>query len=207
MKQKIIIKSLLFAAMTLGLAAAARADDPRPVPVSGTMGLLGQTYAGLTYSYVDLNNTSAHADDYHFDINQTLNTGLDGVFSYDLTRNGSTTRQQAITAALRAFSTAYSWGKPYVEAGGGYAWEKVAGTRDNSFIWDAAVGAEFQLAPAFTLTPFVKYQGTPSLTQREKWDFGVKANYWVTSQWAVTAGLDRDNHQNTGFTVGTNFRF
>lgn len=207
MKQNIIIKSLLLASAAFALTAAARADEPRPVPASGTMGLLGQTYAGLTYSYTDLNNTSAHADDYHFEINQTLNAGLDGVFSYDWTQGGSVGKQQAVMAALRAFSTAYAWGKPYVEAGGGYAWEKVAGTRDNSFIWDAAVGVEFQVAPAVTITPFVKYQGTPDLVQREKWDFGVKANYWVNSQWAVTAGIARDNHQNTGFTVGTNFRF
>ncbi len=210
MKQKIIIKSLLLATAVFGLAAAARADDPRPappVPASGAMGLLGQTYAGLTYSYVDLNNTSAHADDYHFDYNQTLNTGLDGVFSYDLTQNGSAAKQQAVTAALRAFSTSYSWGKPYVEAGAGYAWERIAGVKNNSLIWQTAVGAEFQVAPAVTVTPFVRYLGTPSLARHHEWDFGVKANYWVNSQWGVTVGLDRDDHQNTGITVGTNFRF
>ena len=210
MKQKIIIKSLLLAAATIGLTAAARADDPRPAPpvsASGAMGLLGQTYAGLTYSYVDLNRTSSHADDYRFDLNQALNAGLDGVLSYDWMQDGAAARQDSVTAGLRAFGTSYVWGKPYVEAGAGYAWEKVTGVRRNSVIWLAAVGAEFQVAPAVTVTPFVKYQGTPSLAQHDKWDFGVKANYWVTSQWAVTVSLDRDDHQNTGFTAGTNFRF
>ncbi len=210
MKQNIIITSLLLAAATFGLAAAARADDPRPVPpvpASGAMGLLGQNYAGLTYRYIDLGNTSSPGDDFRFEFNQTLNAGLDGLFALDWAQNVSAARQQAVTAGLRAFGTAYTWGKPYAEAAAGYSWERVAGVKDNSLIWLVAVGAEFQVAPAVTVTPFVKYQGTPSLAQRDKWDFGVKANYWVDSQWAVTVGLDRDDHQNTGFMAGTNFRF
>jgi len=210
MKQKIILKSLLLTAAALFGLAAARADDPRPappVPASGTMGLLGQTYASLTYSYTDLSDTAAHVDDYHFDYNQTLKPGLDGVFSYDWAQTGSVAKQQAVMAALRAFNTSCAWGKPYVEAGAGYSWEKVAGVKDNSLIWLVAVGAEFQVAPAVTITPFVKYQGTPNLARHDKWDFGVKANYWVNSQWAVTVGLDRDGRHNTGFMVGTNFRF
>ena len=79
--------------------------------------------------------------------------------------------------------------------------------KDNSLIWQVATGVEFQASPAVTVTPFIRYQGTPSLARRDVWDFGVKANYWVNSQWAVTVGLDRDDHQNTGFTLGTNFRY
>jgi hypothetical protein len=208
MKQNLMLKSLLLAA-AFGLAGAARAADglsAATVPPSGTMGLLGQTYAGLTYSYIDLNNSSSHRDDYRFDYNQTLNPGLDGVLSYDFAQAGSD-RQQALVGALRSFCTNYTWGKPYVEAGAGYTWERFDGGKDNSLLWELAVGAEFQVAPAVTITPFVKYTGTPDLARRNEWDYGVKANYWVDSQWAVTVGLARTNHQDMAYTVGTNFRF
>ena len=210
MKQNIILKFLALTGALLGLAAAAHADSsgsPAPVPASGAMGLLGEDYAGLTYRYIDLGNTSAHTDEYRFDFNQRLNAGLDGLVSFEWAESRSLGRQQAIMAGLRAFTTTTTWGKAYVEAGAGYTWERLSGVRDNSLIWDVAVGAEFQVAPAVTVTPFIKYQDTPDLARRSSWDFGVKANYWVNSMWAVTVGLDRDDHQNTGFMLGTNFRF
>jgi hypothetical protein len=207
MKQTTIRQSLILTVAVLGLTAAARAADSTPVPASAPTGLLGQTYAALTYSYLDLGHTSAHADNAQFEINQSLSAGFDGILTYDFTHFSSASKQQVLALGLRAFSGAYAWGKPYVEAGAGYTWESLPGARDNSLIWDVAVGAEFQAAPALTFTPFVKYQGTPSLVRRDQWDFGVKANYWVDAQWALTVGVDRDSHQNTGFTVGTNFRF
>jgi hypothetical protein len=207
MKQKIIFKSLLLiAAAALGLPAFAD-DSPLPAPAVSTTGLLGQHYAGLTYRYINPDNSPSHTDDYRIEFNEPLNTGLDGVLSYDFLQTGAPAKQQEIAGALRAFSPAYGWGKPYVEAGGGYAWNRVGGMKDNSFLWEVAAGAEFLVGPAITVTPFVQYKGTPDLARRSLWDFGVKANYWVTSQWAITGGLDRDDHQDTGFTVGTNFRF
>ncbi len=67
--------------------------------------------------------------------------------------------------------------------------------------------AELQLAPAVTVTPFAEYADAPDLAGSGAFNFGVRANYWVDSQWAVTAGIERDDDQNTSFTVGTNFRF
>ena len=67
--------------------------------------------------------------------------------------------------------------------------------------------AELQLAPAVTVTPFVRYADAPDLAGSGVFNFGVKANYWVDSQWAVMAGVERDDDQNTSFTIGTNFRF
>ena len=108
---------------------------------------------------------------------------------------------------LRAFSTSYNWGKPYVEAGAGYAWVKYAGTKDNSFIWHVATGVEFQVKPRATVTPYVRYEDAPDLAGGDTWNFGVKGSYWIDSSWAVTAGIERDDEQNTAFTIGTNFRF
>lgn len=210
MKQTIIIKSLLVAtASLLGLVAAVRAQDP--VPPSGSLGLLGQTYAGLDYSYVDLHNSSTNADAFGFQYNQLLNSGLDGRLTYDWSQTGlilgERARQQTIGGALRAFSTSYSWGKPYVEAGAGWTWVKFAGNHDNSFTYEVAVGSEFQVAPKTVVTPYIKYEDAPDLSGGGTWNFGVKANYWVTSQWAVTGGINYDDDHDTVYTIGTNFRF
>ena len=208
MKQNIILKSLVLAALTFG-ATVARADNA--LPASGTMGLLGQAYAGLTYSHVDLDSSPVNADSYSFEYNQPLSAGLDAVLTYDFTQSGlvagSRVNQQGLGGALRAFSVSHAWGKPYIEAGVGYAWTKFAGAKDNSFVWEGAVGVEFQAAPAVTVTPFVQYADAPDLAGSGTWTYGVKANYWVNSQWAVTAGIDRDDDQNTSFTIGTHFRF
>jgi hypothetical protein len=217
MKQNNLLKNLLLsAAAALSLATLARADVPladQPPLESTTpvgQGLLGQQYASLTYSYIDL-DAPVHADNFSFGFNQPLNTGLDAVFSYDWTQTGlfagDRLNQQSVTAGLRAFSNAFAWGKPYVEAGGGFAWQRGYGTSDNSLVWGAGVGVEFQLAPAVTVTPFVKYADAPDLAGNGAVTYGVKANYWVDSQWSVTGGLSRDDDQNTSFTIGTNFRF
>jgi opacity protein-like surface antigen len=218
MKQNILLKNLLIsAAAALALAVSARAGGlPEAAPEATTattpvhQGLLGQQYAGLTYSYVDLQGP-VNADNFQFAFNQPLNTGLDGVFAYDWTQaglsNGLRENTQSLTAALRAFTTT-AWAKPYVEAGAGYAWQRqTPAGRDTSFLWEAAVGAEFQVLPALTVTPYVQYTDAIDLADRHVWSGGVKANYWVDSQWAITAGVARDDNQNNKFTVGTNFRF
>ena len=217
MKQKNILNHLLVAAaLALGLGPLTHADDSvlpgeKPAPVTGDMSLLGQSFATLTYSYINLDDTSVHGDSYSFEVNQPLSFGLDGVFSYDYTRSspiaGSRLSQHTLGAALRAFSTSYNWGKPYVEGGVGYAWSRFAGAKDNSFVWEVAAGAEFQVAPRATVTPYVQYVDAPDLPGEGTWNFGVKGSYWIDASWAVTAGIERDDEQNTAFTVGTNFRF
>ena len=107
----------------LGLAATSRAQDA--LPPAGNLGLLGQTYAGVDYGYTDLHNSPTNADGFGFQFNQPFNAGLDGLLTYNWSQTGlvfgDRARQQEIGAGLRAFSTGYAWGKPYVEAGGGFA--------------------------------------------------------------------------------------
>lgn len=207
MKPNTLLKYLLLTTTLCGLAWSGRADDSAPAPLTGPTGLLGQTYADLTYSYVNLDASSAHGDVYHFGYNNSLRTGLDSVFAYEWMEAGAGAKEQAVSVALRAFRTDRPWGKPYVEAGAGYAWAKVAGVKDNSFVWQVTAGVELQAAPALTVTPYVKYTDAPDLARGSLWHFGAKANYWVDRQWAVTGGLDFDDDQNTAFTLGTSFRF
>lgn len=210
------LKSLVFAsAAALGLAVAGHADSvlpaDHPAPVATEQGLLGQTYGTLTYGYVNFDNTSVHGDQYTFEVNQPLSFGLDGFLGYSYGETGSiagaAVRQNAVEAGLRAYGANLNWAKPYVEAGAGYAWTRYAGTKDNSFFWEAAVGAEIPVARATTVTPYVKYIDVPDLGNGNSWNFGAKANYWVNSQWAVTVGAEIDDDHNTTFTIGTNFHF
>lgn len=210
------VKSFALATvLALGLGATARADeslvDEKPAPITANLSLLGQTYATLSYSYINLDDTSVHGDGYTFEVNQPLSFGLDGILSYDYAQTGvvagSRVKMHVLGGALRAFSTSYNWGKPFVEAGAGYAWTRYAGTKDNSFIWHAAVGVEFQVAQRATVTPSIRYEDAPDLAGGGTWNFGVKGSYWIDSSWAVMAGIERDDEQNTAFTVGTNFHF
>lgn len=214
MKQNLITKSLLVVA-ALGLTAAARADATAAagsMPASGSMGLLGQTYAGVAYSYTDIDDSTIDADNYIFEYNQPLSAGFDAVFAYDYGQSevilGSRFKTQSATAGLRAYSINTGWAKPYIEAGLGYAWTKFAGNDDNSYLWQAAIGAEFQVAPAFTVTPFVQYSDAPDLVGSDgAWDYGVKANYWLNNRWSLAAAISRDDDQNMGYQIGVNCRF
>lgn len=203
---------LLTLALALGLGVSARADstlpgEQPPAPPAGeNLGLLGQVYGALTYSYINLDNVSTHLDSYDFELNQPLSFGLDGFLGYSYA-SGSGLRSNMVDTGLRAFSTHYNWGKPYVEAGVGYAWTRAGGVKDNSFVWEAAAGVEFQVCPKGTVTPYVQYVDAPDLAGANTWNFGVKGNYWVTPQWAVTGGFQYDDNHNSAFTIGTNFRF
>ena len=207
MKSNHSLKSLaLVTALVTALAVSARADTGLPAPAVADspvgQGLLGQSYGTLTYSYIDLDGVSSHADDYQFALTQPLSFGLDGFLSYDFVDH-SFGNQHVVMAGLRPFSTRFNWGKPFAEASAGFAWT----SGDDSFVWEIGTGVEFQVTPKLTLTPYIQYADAPDLPGDGTVNFGAKGNYWVTPQWAVTASVEIDDDENTGFTVGTNFRF
>ncbi|MDQ5980341.1 MAG: hypothetical protein QG602_3317 [Verrucomicrobiota bacterium] len=217
MKQTNTLKHLLLtAALAAGLATVARADDSVPpadqtAPAAGDFTLLGQTYGTLTYSYINLDGTSVHADSYAFEVNQPLAENIDGVFGYEYSQTGniagSRVKQQVLSAAVRAFSRSYAWGKPFAEAGVGYARSRLAGDSDDSFVWSLGIGAELRVSARATVTPYVRYADAPDLAGSGAFNFGARGSYWIDSLWAVTAGFEVDDDKNTAFTVGTNFRF
>ncbi len=227
MTQKITMKSVLFVLATLGLAVGARAQSaatnaPASPPASSastaptepgdiSRGLLGQTYAGFTYTYTDIRHTSINSQGLRFEYNMPLNVGFDAKFTYDGARSepfaGTRNTSQLLEASAIAFMPQYSGIKPFIEVGGGWLWTRTAGDTDSSFAGRLGTGAEFQLTPAFVLRPYLDYTHSGVLESDHRWNYGVKANYWVMDQWGVSAGLDRDNHQNMGYSAGMNFRF
>jgi opacity protein-like surface antigen len=217
MTKKITIRTLLLAAVAAsGFAVSSFAQSTVasvPAPTADTgKGLLGQSYVGLDYGYTQLHSSSvANIQGFNFEYNQPLSTGFDFNLglgdAWSSQFGGTRARQQSVAGHAIAFIPDLSWGRPFIGVGAGWIWAKAAGERDNSFLYTADTGVEFQVTRALSITPVVSFTDASSLHVNNKWGYGVKANYWVTDQWGVSAGIGRDNMVNTTFSVGTTFRF
>jgi len=216
MTKKITIRTLLLAAAAAsGLATAGFAQTAGSAPTAGAdagKGLLGQSYVGLDYSYTVLHSSPVpNIQGLSFEYNQPLNTGFDlnlGMADAWSSRYfGTRARQRSIDATAVAFMPDLTWGRPFIGVGAGWTWTKVSDVRDNSFVYNLETGVEFQVTKDLSLTPVVSYTDPTSLHVDNKWGYGVKAHYWITSQWGVSAGIGRDNMVDTTYSVGTTFRF
>ena len=217
MTKKTTMKLVFLSVAVLGLALSASAQSsdasppaPTPAPASGT-GLLGQTYAGLTYTYTDIPNTSLNNQGLRFQYNEPVSTGLDALFTYEGDRSArfDSTRNtfEQVGAAAVAYLPEFARAKPFVLFGAGWIWTHAWGVANNSFAGQIGTGVEFRLSSPFVLTPYVTYTDAKVFAGRHRWNYGVKANYWLSDHWGVTATVDRDNHQDTGYGAGVNFRF
>ena len=211
-------------ATTFGLAASAAAQSANvavPVPTTapaGDQGLLGSAYTGLSGNYFKLNGevagvTPSVARGFTFDYNQPLTDGLDLTVNYDWTRARAfafkTTEQQVgvvTTGFLRE-----SWGKPYLSAG--LDWDHRRGNfaiTGNSLGLLAGTGVEFQVAPAFAVTPFVNFVRETHFNQNEV-DYGAKATYRFDHNWSVTAKAEYHDISHSSdrmeYALGVNYHF
>ena len=206
---------LLAAAVAVGLAAPGVAQTSgASIPAPGTdagKGLLGQSYVKLGYSYTDLHQSPVNFHGLSLEYNQPLNTGFDfnlGIGdAWSSKYIGNRNRQQSVSANAIAFLPDLAWGRPYIGVGGGWIWVKQAGVRKNSFLYSGETGVEFQVTRELSITPLVSYTDALSFHVDNKLGYGVKANYWITDQWALNAGVGRDNKDNMSYSVGTTFRF
>ena len=198
-------------AAAFGLASASRVVAAEGSLAADSAGLLGQAYGGLSFSTTDLHGTSLSVDNYSFEYNLPITAGFDANFGYNYAQSGtilgSRVKEQSLGGSVRAYSTT-SWGKPFVEAGLGYTNVRFAGSKEGSYLWALAVGAEFQVASAFSVSPYVQYLDAPDIGGSEgTWDYGVKANYWLTRRISIVADLSRNDDKDMNYSVGMNFRF
>lgn len=205
---------VLAAAASLGLASSAFAQTSAPVAEPATIthssGLLGQTYASLGYGYVNFDNSSATARTYSLSLNQYVRDGVDTVFEYNYTRSspvGNTRLKQHDLLFGGRFYTSWQGIKPYAEVGVGWVWQKAAGFSDNSFAWGAGVGAEIEVAAKTSLTPFVRYTDITEGSDNDAWEYGVKANHWLTEKVALQGSISRDDDRNMFYRLGVNVRY
>ena len=208
MTKKITIRTLILAVVAVfGFAASSSAQS-----TGAGQGLLGQSYVGLDCGYTDLHRSSiADLQGLNFQYNQPLNTGFDlniGLSnSWSSQFLGTRECQKTVDASTIAFIPDLTWGRPFIGVGAGWTWTKMSGDRDNSFLYKIDTGVEFQVTKALSVTPVVSFTDTTSFHTDNRWAYGVKANYWITSQWGLTAGVMRDNMVNTTYSVGTTLRF
>jgi hypothetical protein len=219
MKQNINVKSLvLAAAVSLGFVASAAAQSanvavPNPATTDAVGGLLGSRYTKAEYLYVDFTgNGPSHGDGFKLEFNQPLNANFDLLATYDWVRakyaGVRLTGQDAEVGAV-AYSR-LEWGRPFVLATAGWQWQKAGGLHDDSFSYKVGVGSEFQVAPAFVVTPYVNFFRQTGFNNSE-FDFGVKVAYRVTKDWSLTASAQYDairhDKDASEYTVGAAFHF
>lgn len=212
---------ILAAALALGLASAASAQNANvavPNPGDGkSAALLGVRYAGASFSYVDVADTGYDARNYGFECNHSLTANLDARLEFDYLRSeglggvslsGKHYSLKTLSAVGRAFADWQGTTKAYVEAGAGYVWFRAPlGNHDNAWQWLVGAGVEINIAPSFSLTPFVRYQDAIDFSLGSTWNYGLRANYALTEHVGLTAKLERDDDQNMNYSIGANFRF
>jgi len=209
---------ILAAAASLGLAIAAAAQSAdtvvtAPAPVEAGPGLLGSGYTSVTFRYTDLDNGPPSARrGVELAFNQPLQAGLDFKLGYDWSRASADPIRltfQDLNAGVAAY-TKLEWGKPFVQALGGWEWRRGGGTADSSFAYTLGTGVEFQVAPAVVLTPYVNFVRATGFNRSEL-DYGVKATYRVNRQWSVSAGYEYDAVRHTKdqnvYTLGVNYHY
>jgi opacity protein-like surface antigen len=219
MKQKTNLRlSILAAALSLGLAATAAAQGtaasaPAPAAVETGAGMLGSGYTEVAWNYLNLDDgPPGVARGFSLAYNQPVKAGLDFNANYDWARAsayGVRLTQQRADLGVTAFSP-LEWGKPYVQALAGWVWQKGGGFRDSSFAYTLGTGVEFQVAPRFTLTPYVNFVRATGFNSSE-FDLGAKAAYRLSKEWSLTARAQYDAVQHssdaTEYSVGVAYHF
>jgi len=211
-------------AISASAQAQPAAGGAPPTATGQNYGLIGATYSEVDLGYLRQDDAPKVSHDYDFIYNQaflrTAGGGLDGNLTYDFL-TGSALGLHDYRNELQAGVTAYlspSWGKPFVTADAGQAWERVAGMDSKSLVYTFTGGVEFQVAPAVVLTPFVEYQAEPWLDNHapalgnlptHDWDYGVKATYRFTPQWGASLGvaMDQYNRNDLGYRAGLSYHF
>ena len=230
MNKLTILSAAFLAAGLFGAASAASAQSASatapgtPAVTSPTYGLVGDTYSEVDLGYQRQAGAPKVSHDYDFIYNQAFlksnGWGLDGNLTYDYL-TGSGFGRHDYRNLLQAGITAYlwqGWGKPFVSADAGQAWDRVAGVDGKSLVYTFTSGVEFQVAPAVVLTPYLEYQAEPWLNRpapaianlpNHAWDYGAKATYRFSPQWAASLGvaLDQYNRNDLGYRAGLSYHF
>jgi hypothetical protein len=209
MKNVRLITSLV-AIAALGLTARAQTMVPTSSFDSRSAGLVGQTWGGASYSWIDLDRSGIDASAITLNLNQNSGENLDTLFEYEYIRSdrfaGTRLTQHSLLLGARAFVPNTTF-KPFAEGGVGWMWQRVRGGRDDSWAWMAGAGVELEFSPAFAAAPYVRYEDAPDLPGSGTWNYGVRGNFWVSERYAVTGAVERDDDRNMGYTVGFAFRY
>jgi hypothetical protein len=230
MKKTNILNTSILSVLALGLTLSASAQtqgaattqtaasaDPGP-------GLVGTNYAEVDLSYQKQGGAPEFTNDYQFVSNTAFfkqsTYGVDANFTYDYLRgssSGFTDHRDEALFGLTGY-TLLNWGKPFVTADAGYAWQHAGGVSRKGFAYDLTAGVEFQVLKDLELTPFIEYSAEPHLYNHEAkaanfpdhlFDYGVKATYRINKEWkaSLSADLDQRSIKDWGLRAGVSYSF
>ena len=214
---------LLVAALGLAVSASAQSgintntpSTTAPSDLSTTSGanggLLGQDYTGIEFGYthhVDGPPSILHR--YGFIANRPatpLSSGvnIDGMFKYNYTTgsdSGLHAWQHDALIGARGYLNSGTI-KPYVEGNAGWAWtNNNFHSKNDSFSYLLGAGAEFQVGPRWSLTPYVNYEEMPHF-HSHTWTYGGKAAFRLAQAWSMVIGGEFDEDHNVESRLGFN---
>jgi hypothetical protein len=217
-------------ALSLVLSASAQsAQDSQGAPAERAPadpgpGLVGTNYSELSFGYQRQEGAPGDLRAYEFITNGSVfknaEMGLDANFTYDYLNgdaNGFSDRRNEAQAGLTGYLPE-TWGKPFVSADAGMAWQDAGDVSRKGFAYTLVGGVEFQVLKDLALTPYLEYQAEPHLYNH--WlpaanfpdhllAYGVKATYRITREWSTSLGADLDQHsgRDWGLRAGVDYHF
>ncbi len=211
MKQASQSLLVLAVALALGLPVSTSAQEKSTDPASSGHGLIGENYLGASYVWYKINDSPVDATGYDFEANYAFRPNVDFTMTYSWLRTdeflGVRARLQTVLFGLRVYSD-QSWGRPYLEAAGGWASADAGGVvSESSTAYRVGAGVEFQPTAKLTLTPFINYYDLTSVSGSGTFNYGLRGAAWISRHWALTASVFADDSSDTTYSVGMNFRF
>ena len=219
----------LLAALTLGVALSAPAQTApnaagTPAAADPGPGLVGTNYSEFSFGYQRQGGEPKDLRDFELISNGSVfkndAIGIDADFVYDYLYGygqGYNDHRNLAQVGLTGFLME-TWGKPFVTADAGMAWQDAGGASQRGFEYTATGGVEFQVLKNLALTPYVEYQAAPRLRNgalpvadfpNHTTFFGVKATYRINREWNASLGADLDDHsvRDWGLRAGVSYHF
>lgn len=173
--------------------------------------LLGQTYSAAEFGYTHHVESAPRAlRRYGFVSSRPLveAQNVDAAFRYNYTRGsafGVSGHQHDLAMSFTGYLP-LAQVKPFVRGDLGWAWTKVGGVKDDSFVYLVGVGVEVPLAPRLALTPFLNFEEARQFHDRV-WSAGGRLSYRVNRGWGATFAVQADDEHNIEYTFGVLRRF
>lgn len=198
------------------LAAAILPGVFSPLSAQGTTtgatspGLLGQNYVGASYVWYHFKNSPIDAHGLALEANWRVRDSLDFTANYEWLKTdeflGISAEMQTLMVGVRGF-THEGRARYYFDVAGGWAQAKAGGFSDDSSVYRLGLGAEISLTPSATLTPLCYYQAYTKNSGSGTFNYGLKGNVWLSSHWALSASILRNDTSDLSYGLGLNFRF
>jgi hypothetical protein len=222
-------KTYILSVLALGAALSASTqtettESAAPLVSAPGPGLVGTNYSELSFGYQNQGGSPGELRDYEFLSNAAVYRegiwGGDANFQYDHLNGGGdgySNRRDRGMFGLTGYMN-QTWGKPFVTADAGYAWQRAGNISERSFAYELQAGVEFRVLPAVSVSPFLEYDAEPRLHNLvpavanfpdHVVDYGVKATYRLTREWSLsaTALMDQYSGRDFGVRAGVDYRF